>query len=162
MVPKKILFLLMSFAFISCSAPKAAKKQPPEPEKPACKVCFHLEAQEQTEKEVFTVKLREKEETFQVRKEPVLTEKDLESVKLISGLVKRYDILLQFNPRGAEKLKQITRENRNKRMAVLVDGKTVMTPLIYQAIPGGVVVITSIWDEEQTKAIYEAIRAGIR
>lgn len=76
---------------------------------------------------------------YLVNKKPILTDKYFESVEPGLDQYGNYIIiLLEFNNEGAQILAKVTEDNIDKRMAVIIDGKLIMTPVITEKIENGV------------------------
>ena len=69
-------------------------------------------------------------------------------------------ILLQFNTQGSKLFEQITYNNINKRLAIILDGVIQTTPIIKEKIPGGTARISGIFSKEEANNIATALTCG--
>ena len=103
---------------------------------------------------------RTKEE-FLVKKRAVLTGDTL------TGAEVRFDsqynepyVAITFNNEGAKIFHQVTRENVQKRLAIVLDGKIFSAPVIQDAIAGGRAQITGRFTTEEARDLAIILRAG--
>jgi preprotein translocase subunit SecD len=61
------------------------------------------------------------------------------------------EINIEFSPEGGELFAAITRENLNKRLAIVLDGHLYSAPVIRSEISGGKAQITGAFTEEEAK-----------
>jgi preprotein translocase subunit SecD len=64
---------------------------------------------------------------------------------------------VQFTPSGAEKLSRFTKENKGKRMAIMVDGKVAVAPPILMPLSEGKMLIGAKLTQERAAALAEAL-----
>ena len=86
---------------------------------------------------------------------PDLTHRDISWAALQLDYIKRRAyVLVHFSPVGREKLATLTRQNIGKRLAILVDGKVLSTPLIQSEVRDGRATIQGFrsFDEAQRVA----------
>ena len=151
---KKIILIGLFISLNFCSSKPLLKE-----EKPIIAIRFHLVDEKKNPESL--VLTSQKGENLYLYKEPFLTEKDIIKAKITDGIIRRYDILIEFNEEGSKKLSQVTRENINKKIAITIDGKIIMTPFVQSEIYGGKAMITGEKDENQTKKIVEKINQMI-
>jgi len=65
---------------------------------------------------------------------PVITRQDIQEARLLKDETSGYVIELTFTAKGAEPLSEATSKNRNKQLAVLINGRVVFAPRILAAI----------------------------
>ena len=65
---------------------------------------------------------------------------------------------IKFKSESAEKLKEITANNINKRMALIVDKKIIIMPLIASEIPDGKLQISGPLTVEEIKSIVNKLK----
>jgi preprotein translocase subunit SecD len=64
----------------------------------------------------------------------VITRQDIQETSLLKDETSGYVIELTFTAKGAERLFEATSKNRNKQLAVLINGRVVIAPRIFAAI----------------------------
>jgi preprotein translocase subunit SecD len=69
-------------------------------------------------------------------------------------------VALTFNARGAKIFTDLTAENVNKRMAIVLDGKVYSAPVIRERISGGKASITGNFTREEARDLAVVLRAG--
>jgi hypothetical protein len=65
---------------------------------------------------------------------PVITREDIQGARLLEDSRSGYMIELTFTVQGAERLAEATSRNRNKQLAVLINGRVVFAPRIFATI----------------------------
>jgi len=77
-------------------------------------------------------------ETILLAGRPDLTERDISWAQVqIDPLSSRPSVLVHFTPVGTDKLASLTRQNIGRRMAIIIDGRILATPLITSEIRDG-------------------------
>lgn len=69
-------------------------------------------------------------------------------------------ILLNFNSDGAKLFEKITSENVGETLAVFLDGQPITTPVIQEAIPGGVATITGQFTATEARDLVRNLNFG--
>jgi len=69
-------------------------------------------------------------------------------------------VSLEFNAEGAEIFARVTRENVNKRFAIILDGNVHSAPVIREPIPGGRAQISGNFSMEEAKDLAIVLKAG--
>ncbi|MEZ7195666.1 protein translocase subunit SecD [Pseudodesulfovibrio karagichevae] len=69
-------------------------------------------------------------------------------------------VALTFNARGAKIFTDLTADNVNKRMAIVLDGKVYSAPVIRERISGGKASITGNFTREEARDLAVVLRAG--
>ncbi|WP_272699757.1 protein translocase subunit SecD [Desulfovibrio sp. Fe33] len=69
-------------------------------------------------------------------------------------------VSLTFNARGGKIFTDLTGENVNKRMAIVLDGKVYSAPVIRERISGGSASITGNFTREEARDLAVVLRAG--
>ena len=91
-------------------------------------------------------------ETLHVQKTPLLDYTAISSATVTrnqsSGAP---EISLEFSPEGKELLAAITKENLNKRLAIVLDGHLYSAPMIRSEISDGKAQITGSFTEEEAR-----------
>lgn len=67
---------------------------------------------------------------------------------------------LYFNDVGSEKLYNVTKKGIGRKMAVVMDGRILITPVIRQAISGGEAMVDGPFSNEELKDIQIVIQSG--
>lgn len=65
---------------------------------------------------------------------PVITRQDIQEARLLKDETSGYVIELTFTAKGAERLSEATSTNRNKLLAVLINGRVVFAPRVFATI----------------------------
>jgi len=102
----------------------------------------------------------EKKGVFRATVYPCLTDDMILSAKAevnsVSGIP---EIAVTLSREGAEILKNVTRRNVNRKMAIVIEGKVVMAPVIRSTIPGGRLMITGDLSAEEAQEIAGRLNA---
>ncbi len=69
-------------------------------------------------------------------------------------------VLLQFNKEGGDLFASITGNNVGGTLAIFLDGQAISTPVIQQAIPGGVAVITGNFSAVEARDLADSLKFG--
>ena len=69
-------------------------------------------------------------------------------------------VVLNFNEEGSALFEQITRENVGETLAIFLDGSPISTPVIREAIPGGVATITGQFTPEEGRDLVQNLNFG--
>lgn len=103
-----------------------------------------------------------KKEPFLVKKRTLLSGEYLTDARaqIDSQYGKKFYVSITFNKKGAKKFEQITGENVNKPLAIVLDGKVYSAPNINERIPGGRAQITGDFTMDEAHALAIALRAG--
>jgi preprotein translocase subunit SecD len=62
-------------------------------------------------------------------------------------------IEIEFTPDGQTNFANITKENINKRLAMVMDGQLYSAPVIRSEIPGGKAIVSGNFTEEEAKKL---------
>jgi SecD/SecF fusion protein len=68
-----------------------------------------------------------------------------------------YEVALKFTPKGADIFRQVTRDNINQQLAIVLDGEVVSAPVIQSEIPNGQAVITGNFTAEEARNLASAL-----
>jgi preprotein translocase subunit SecD len=107
-------------------------------------------------------------ETGKVTKEPYLIKKRaVVTGDTLTAAEVRYDnqynepyVAINFNSDGARIFHQVTRDNIQKRLAIVLDGNIYSAPVIQDAIAGGSAQITGRFTTEEARDLAIILRAG--
>jgi preprotein translocase subunit SecD len=69
-------------------------------------------------------------------------------------------VVLNFNEEGSALFEKITRENVGETLAIFLDGEAISTPVIREAIPGGVATITGQFTPEEGRDLVQNLNFG--
>lgn len=69
-------------------------------------------------------------------------------------------VAIEFDKKGAKRFAKITDENRQKRLAIVLDNKVYSAPVIQDKIAGGRARITGNFDMAEARVLAIALRAG--
>lgn len=100
------------------------------------------------------------EETVYLSPEVVLTNAHVRRSSIQKTYSGDYGVELTLTEEGGEKLARLTRENLYKRVAILLDGRLIMAPMIQTEIPGGVAMIEGDFTKEKAREIARGIQAS--
>jgi len=95
-----------------------------------------------------------------LKKEPVLTGKDLATAATGFDVNMFPLVTLRFNSQGAKKFAQVTRNNVGKRLAIVLDGVIKSAPRIREPILGGNAEITGDFTLKEAQDLALVLRAG--
>ncbi|MBI3572099.1 protein translocase subunit SecD [Candidatus Kaiserbacteria bacterium] len=76
-----------------------------------------------------------------------------------AGLVSP-EVLLTFNAEGAKLFEQLTSQNVGQVLAIFLDGQPISTPVIQEAIPGGVATITGHFSATEARDLVRNLNFG--
>ena len=98
---------------------------------------------------------RNREESdLQLEINPSFTPKDIEEIKSSYNDLGNLVIDIKFKSESAKKLKEITANNINKGMAIIVDKKIITMPVITSEIPDGKLQISGSFTVEELSLIH--------
>jgi hypothetical protein len=90
--------------------------------------------------------------------EAIVTNSDIAAARVVQGgSSSQYSVSVEFNASGAGKMRAATGKNIGKRMAILLDGQAVVTPLLRTPIAASAV-ITGNFTRSQAERIVSGIR----
>lgn len=94
---------------------------------------------------------------------PRVTGKDIKEVEIEEDAeMKRINILLTMTDKGTERWSEMTADNINRSIAVVVNDKVLSAPRVMGEITGGQTAISGNFSLDEAKEIAGGIRAGIR
>jgi RNA polymerase sigma factor (sigma-70 family) len=94
------------------------------------------------------------EQTLHVQKTPLLDYTAVSSATVTRNAASGApEINVEFSQEGAELFATVTRENINKRVAIVLDGHLYSAPVIRSEISGGKAQITGVFTEEEARAL---------
>src|SRR5437867_3121679 len=87
---------------------------------------------------------------FQVQRTPLLDHKAVRSASVQkSPQTGAPEIQVTFTEQGAKRFAEVTRQNIDKSLAIVIDGKLVSAPIIKTEIPGGRAVISGNFSDQE-------------
>jgi preprotein translocase subunit SecD len=96
---------------------------------------------------------------YLVRKEAVITGRDLKNARAGVGQNNEPDVQFSLNPQGAEKFRRETGKNVGRRLAIILDGSVASAPVIQSQISGEGV-ITGRFTAQEADELAKVLRAG--
>jgi hypothetical protein len=98
--------------------------------------------------------------TIYLHDEVIVTNDDIEHCTAVTGSgTSRYNIGVEFNAAGAEKMRRATTEHEGRPMAILIDGEVVMAPVIRSPVSRSAL-LTGDYSKEDAERIINGI--GVR
>ena len=101
-------------------------------------------------------------ETLHVQKTPLLDYTVISSATVArnqsSGAP---EISIEFSEEGKELFAAVTKENINKRLAIVLDGQVYSAPVIRSEVPGGKVLISGVFTEEEATKLAAKINEAV-
>jgi preprotein translocase subunit SecD len=98
------------------------------------------------------------ESYYLVRRTPVLTVRDIETAKAVTGPDGGPAITMTLNDTGAARLEQVSGQNVGRSLAVIVNGNIVMAPRIDARLSRDISIKQSGCTAEEAERLVEAIR----
>ena len=92
-----------------------------------------------------------------LKKKVLMDEKAIKSVKLAKEDLGGFMILISLTEKGTELFAKITKNLQRKRLAIVVDGVCVSSPMIIEPIPDGKVQITGDFDKKEAQRIVDGL-----
>jgi preprotein translocase subunit SecD len=90
---------------------------------------------------------------------PVITGADVSDVRVQQDAQGRSQVLVTFTPAGRTRLAEFTRNHLKERLAIVVDGRVLLAPVIENEIAHGAVLITGAFTAQEFERIAKAIRS---
>jgi protein-export membrane protein SecD len=100
------------------------------------------------------------EKLYLLQKNTIVTGADLASASLDYDQNREPAVAFRFNPSGAQRFGKVTQENKNKRFAILLDGKVISAPVIKTAILGGSGIISGNFSVESATRLAVLLSSG--
>ena len=102
----------------------------------------------------------EQGQTLFVKPDAVLTEADVKRASLMESQ-RRTIILLEFKPLAADRLDRETAEHLGDRLAIFLDDRLVMSPVIRSRIEQGKAAVDGDFSKERADEIVRALNSGV-
>lgn len=101
-------------------------------------------------------------QALRVEKTPLMNHTAIRSATVTPNLIYGgTQIDIEFNEVGKELFAAVTRENLNKRLAIVLGGQLYSAPVIRTEISGGKAQITGNFTEEEAKALAAKINEAV-
>lgn len=94
----------------------------------------------------------ESEETININKVPIIATQDIASLSVGEDPLV---VIVELTPDGRKKMMEGTTDMKGKRIALIVDGRIQVAPLLRQAPLGGVFHISNFKNEKDAKALVD-------
>ena len=101
-----------------------------------------------------------KEEAIHVG-EVVMSGADLKNAKVKKDGYGGPTVILRMNDEGRVKFADVTGQNLKRRIAIIVKGKVISTPKIYERIEGGIAHITGNFDRKEADTMEYDINSSL-
>jgi len=148
------LAFVMSCAYLAKPSPPVAPKNPDL-------LQFRL-VEEKEGPDTVAMQVKGKNETLHVNKQALLNALDVRSAKATHATPGHYPaVSLSLTREGTKKFGEVTAENVNRRLAVVVDGQLVSAPVIRSRVEGGKAVITGSFTIEEAQELASAINTNV-
>ncbi|MDF1546868.1 MAG: hypothetical protein P1P88_03550 [Bacteroidales bacterium] len=86
-----------------------------------------------------------------------ITENDIVAAQKAQDDYGNHTIMLEMNEKGSEKFGELTENNIQKKLAIIVNGKVLMAPVIQMKIPGGKIQISGNFSKEEIEKLYNLL-----
>lgn len=102
------------------------------------------------------VSYKDKQESYRLKSPPVLS---FAHAKLLEYKKADYgkELKINFDKEGTAILEKVTSEHIGEKLAIVLGGKVIATPVVLDAISGGSVAITGL-SENEMKAIFKELK----
>ena len=99
---------------------------------------------------------------LQVQKTVLLNQTALKSAKAAKDALGQSVIEITFTEVGAKQFAEITRENLNKRLAIIIYGQVCQAPIIRTEVTGGKAQISGAFSNKEAKMLARKIAESLR
>ncbi|HEY0792999.1 MAG TPA: protein translocase subunit SecD [Chthoniobacterales bacterium] len=97
-----------------------------------------------------------KREKYLVKRRPELTGDQVTRAQATFEQ-RGYEVSLKFTAQGADQFREVTRDNINQRLGIVLDGEVVSAPVIQSEIPNGQAVITGTFTADEARSLASAL-----
>ncbi len=98
---------------------------------------------------------------FLIKKRVLLSGESLTDARVLFDTMENEPYVnIEFDKKGAKRFAKITGDNKNKRLAIVLDNSVYSAPVIQSRIPGGRARITGNFDMAEARVLAIALRAG--
>jgi len=147
--------ILMVMMLVACATPPAPGPGQAAPKRVS--VQFYL-VHEEPGPDIVERKVAGTGETVFLAQKPDLTESDMAWAQTqVDRLSGRASVLAHFTIEGSDKLAALTRRNIGRRIAIVIDGKIIATPLITSQIPNGRLLIEGFKSAAEAQRVADAL-----
>jgi preprotein translocase subunit SecD len=138
-----------------------AKPSPPVAPKNPDLLQFRL-VEEKEGPDTVAMKVMGEDQTLHVSKQALLNALDVRSAKATRGTPGHNTaVSLSLTREGAKKFDEVTAQNVNRRLAVIVDGHLMSAPVIRSRVEGGTAVITGSFTMKKAEELASAINSNV-
>jgi len=99
--------------------------------------------------------------SFNVEKTPLMDHTAISSATVTTNASGAPQIEIEFSQTGRDQFARITKENINKRLAIVLDGKLYSAPVIRSEISGGKAQISGSFSEDEARELASKINEAI-
>jgi preprotein translocase subunit SecD len=106
-------------------------------------------------------------EVLWVSKRVLIDQNDIQTTRVAtttsstSNVPGRPEIDITFTPKGRKKFAEVTRENINKQLAIVVDGQVIDAPIIRTEIPSGTVMVVGNFTRSEAMDLSKKINQAL-
>ena len=101
-------------------------------------------------------------EMLNVARTPILDHSTVTGARILTDQISgQPQVEVSFTDAGRALFAAVTRANVDKRLAILVEGKVVMAPIIRTEIKDGRALITGDFTQEETRALVDTINKAV-
>ncbi len=102
------------------------------------------------------------EETLYVQRKVLLDQTGVKSASVTKDPVAGHPVIeVRLTDQGRERFAEVTRQNINRRLAIIIDGRLYSAPRIMQEIPGGVAQISGDFSEDEARDLARRISEAV-
>ncbi len=100
-------------------------------------------------------------EMLYVSKQILLDQTDLKDTRVDTNRFGFPEIAITFSNKGGKHFAEVTRQNIDKRLAIIIDGQVYSAPVIRAEIPGGTAVVTGNFSREEAENLSHKINQAL-
>ena len=102
------------------------------------------------------------EETLYVQRKVLFDQTGVKSASVTKDPVAGHPLIeVRLTDQGRERFAEVTRQNINRRLAIIIDGRLYSAPRIMQEIPGGVAQISGDFSEDEARDLARRISEAV-
>jgi preprotein translocase subunit SecD len=107
-------------------------------------------------------------EILWVSKTVLIDQNDLQTTTVVTSTLSTSnvpgtpEIDVTFTPKGSKRFAEVTRQNINNRLAIIIDGQIVSAPVIKTEIPGGKAMIDGSFTQSEAKELSSKINQALK
>ncbi len=100
-------------------------------------------------------------EMLYVSKQILLDQSDLKDTRVDTNRFGRPEIAITFSDKGRKHFAEVTRQNIDKRLAIVIYGRVYSAPVIRAEIPGGKAVVTGDFSRQEAESLSQKINQAL-